>query len=130
MPDVISCVLRYQAIDNKRPPLNKRSWAFRLIFEMLINALLNFRFSILKNNKRTPERAAGAKILSFYAFTRGFSTKNITFFMLINAPLISPKIQHANKRTFEFQNPEILPDNKRVPFKKVHFLVSHQIYRL
>ena len=83
---------------------------------MLINALLNFRFSILKNNKRTPERAAGAKIFEFFRhLLGGFSTKNITFFMLINAPLISPKIQHANKRTFEFQNPEILPDNKRVP---------------
>ena len=40
--------------------------------------------------------------------------------MLINAPLISPKIQHANKRTFEFQNPEILPDNNKRTLKCVY----------
>ena len=40
----------YQAIDNKRPPpLNKRSSAFRVIFEMLISA--PFEFQIFRFSK-------------------------------------------------------------------------------
>ena len=76
---------------------------------------LNFRFWNSQNNKRPPERAAGAKILSFLAFIGGFPSKNITVFMLISDTFISPKFRHANKRYIEFQKLEFLHANKRPP---------------
>ena len=47
--------------------------------------------------------------------------------MLINAPLISPKIQHANKRTFDFQNPEILGRQRAIALEGKGLMINVEL---